>query len=53
MNNLENIKKWIKNKSKPKYIIIQIPRNFKNKRTRNKFLIETKKHLLDVTKIKG
>lgn len=53
MNNLEHITKWIKNKFQPKYIEIKIPRNFKSKTKRNRFLIETKKHLLNVTKIKG
>ena len=48
-----NIIKWIRNKIKPKYIQIQIPTNFKTKTKRNRFLIETKKHLLNVTKIKG
>ena len=51
MNNLEHIIKWIKNKFKPKYIEIKIPINFKSKRNRNKFLTQTRNHLLNVTKI--
>ena len=51
MNNLEHITKWIKNKFKPKYIEIKIPRNFKSKTKRNLFLTQTRKHLLNITKI--
>lgn len=47
MNIIEKIKRYFR----PKNIIIYIPRKFENKQKRNRFLIETKKHILNITKI--
>lgn len=47
--------KWIKLKWKKlmtsKYVEIRIPKNFKNQYLRNKCLVETKKHILNITQI--
>ena len=34
-----------------KYVEIRIPKNFKNQYLRNKCLVETKKHILNITNI--
>ena len=47
MKLIEKIKKYFR----PKYITIQIPRKFSSIKKRNKCLIETKKHILNITKI--
>jgi hypothetical protein len=46
-----NIIDKIKNYFKPKYITIYIPKKFSNNKKRNRCLIETKKHILNITKI--
>lgn len=47
--------KWIKLKwrklTTSKYIEINIPKDFKSIKNRNRFLIETKKHIVNITKI--
>lgn len=47
--------KWIKLKwmklMTSKYVEIKIPKNFKSIKNRNKCLIETKKHILNITNI--
>ena len=47
MKLIEKIKRYFK----PKYITIKIPRKFSSNKNRNKCLIETKKHILSITKI--
>ena len=47
MRLIEKIKRYFR----PKYITIYIPRKFNSIKKRNRCLIETKKHILNITKI--